>query len=146
MFRLYLFVIFVTFIKSFPMNVNRIKLGDRLIVIDREEIDEKKILDEEDGYPNEGMDMRYPTNVTDIDINNEINELDNINKNMKIKKIIETLENNKNSLHTKLVYLKENKEIINVFDDGSSRGVDLLAGGLKEDLEEFLCGDTNHML
>lgn len=145
MFRLYLFVIFVTFIKSFPMNVNRIKLGDRVIVLDTEEIDEKKMLDEEAGYPKEGMDMRYPTNVTNIDRNNEINELDNINKNMKRKKIIETLENNKNSLHTKLAYLKENKDIIDVFDDGP-RGVDLLAGGLKKDLEEFLCGDTNHML
>ena len=145
MFRLYLFVIFATFIKSFPMNVNRIKLGDRVIVIDTEEIDKKKILDEEAGYSKEGMDMRYPTNVTDIDRNNEINELDNINKNMKRKKIIETLENNKKSLHTKLAYLKENKDIIDVFDDGP-RGVDLLAGGLKEDLEEFLCGDTNHML
>lgn len=140
MFRLYLFIIFVTFIKSFSMSANRIKLGDRVIVIDTEEIDEQKLLDEKAGYPKEGMDMRYPRNVTDIDKNNEINELDIINKNMKRKKILETLEDNKKSLQSKLAYLKENEETIDVFESGPKR-VDLLAGGLKEDLEDFLYGE-----
>jgi len=140
MFELYFFVIFIIIIKTFPMNNNRIKIGDRVIVVDTDEIDKKKLLDEEAGYPKEGMDMRYPVNVTDTDRINEINELDNIYKNMKRKKLLETLEDNKKSLHIKLAYLKKNKDIIDVFDDDPKR-IDLLAGGLKNDFEEFFYRD-----
>lgn len=140
MFGLYLVYIFIAYIQSFPMNYNRIKLGDRIIVVDTEEIDKKKLLDKESGYLNEGMDMRYPENVTDTDKINEINQLDNINKNMKRKEILETLEDNQKSLHIKLAYLKKNRNIIDVFADSPKR-VNLLAGGLKNDLEEFLYRD-----
>jgi hypothetical protein len=118
---LYLFLMCIL-VNSFP--INRMKLGDRLIVIDTEEINKNKLLYEELGYTNEGMDMRF-SNITEV--NHE--ELINIDVNIRKLRLLKTLEDNNYPLHNKIELLEINKDIC----DTGSYGFDILAGGLLDD-------------
>ena len=125
---LYLFLI-CALANSFP--ISRIKLGERIVIVDSDDI--KKPL-EDLGKDREGIDMRFP-NITE----SNYNELITINENFKKMKILKTLEDDKCPLNYKLRLLEENNDLINLFNT-DAKGNDLLAGGLKEDLDDFLEG------
>ena len=125
---LYLFLI-CALANSFP--ISRIKLGERIVIVDSDDI--KKPL-EDLGKDREGIDMRFP-NITE----SNYNELITINENFKKMKILKTLEDDKCPLNYKLRLLEENNHLINLFNT-DVKGNDLLAGGLKEDLDDFLEG------
>ena len=125
---LYLFLI-CALANSFP--INRIKLGERIVIVDSDDI--KKPL-EDLGKDREGIDMRFP-NITE----SNYNELININENFKKMKILKTLEDDKCPLNYKLKLLEDNKHILDIFDT-DPKSIDILAGGLKEDLDDFLEG------
>ena len=130
----FLFFLFFCLIFSslYSLKIRRIELGDRIIVPDNEEI--KKPF-EDIGQGKDGMDMRFANCTED-----SLQEFVRINDLFDKMKILKTLENKKCSINYKINFLNEYKDIFNdLISDVEA--FDVLAGGLGEDIEDFL---NNH--
>lgn len=128
-----LFLFFCLILSShYSLKIRRIELGDRIIVPDKEEI--KKPF-EDIGQEKDGMDTRFANRTED-----SLQEFVRINDLFDKMKILKTLENKKCSINYKINFLNEYKDIFNdLISDVEA--FDVLAGGLGEDIEDFL---NNH--